>query len=483
MENFFTKIFFLFILSVFVANCSDDADFSSSSDLSLEFSSDTVSFDTVFTGIGSSTASFLVYNRNSSSLRIDNVKLAGGENSSFRVNVDGQYGCYISDLEIRKNDSIFVFVDVNVDKNDSDIPLIVTDSLVFALESGIKQSVIFVAYGRDAEVLHAPVFDVDTVLESDRAYIIYDSLTIASGCTLTLPAGCELYFHNGAGMNVYGSLKAIGEQERPVLFRGDRTDCLFDYLPYDRVPGQWEGIVFHSSSNDNILDWCDIHSAEYGLLVEAGDTALQRLTVSNSSICNFSGNALESVMSRIDVTNSLIANAGGNCVKVIGGNVSFIHCTIANFYVWKQRDVAVALYNTLDGKVAPLYEAFFANCIITGSKSDEIMGYFSDLGDSITNGADYRFVSSLLNTKPDDGNDRFLNIVWDDKSVYPFAKEHFRLVDNSVYMYDFRLDSLSAACGIADKEYSRLLPVDLDGNKRPDSLTDAGCYQYVFVGE
>jgi hypothetical protein len=283
-------------------------------------------------------------------------------------------------------------------------------------------------------------------------------------------------------MNVCGSLSAQGSKERPVVFRGDRTDNMFDYLPYDRVPGQWGGITFQSTSNGNTLDHCDLHSANYGLRMLSGDTTVQRLTVTNSSICNFSGNAFECENARVDVGNTLIANAGGNCVKVVGGSVRFVHCTIANFYVWTQRETALALHNMLEGSVAPLREALFANCVISGSKNDEIMGYLYELGDTIPDGANYRFVSSLLNTRPAaDDDENFVNIVWDDKEITPFGKEHFTLVDNSIYKYDFHLDSLSSARGIADGAYSALFSVDLDGVARPVENGDAGCFQYVEV--
>ncbi len=471
-------LFTLLILSVLVAACSDDADFSSDAGLRLQFSSDTITFDTLFTETSSATVSFLVYNRNGSSLRVSRVALGGGDASPFRVNVDGQYGNNISDVEVRKGDSIFVFVDVNLDKNSSDAPFLVRDSLVFTLESGVRQNVQLLACGRDAVVLRSATFDSDTLL-NDCAHIIYDSLTVASGATLTLPAGCELYFHSKARLKIDGTLVARGTKERPVLFRGDRTDNMFDYLPYDRVPGQWGGIYFSATSNGNIFDWCDIHSAGYGIYVEQGDTALLRLTVTNSMMYNFSDNALETVAARVDVSNSLIANAGGNCVKIVGGSARFVHCTIANFYVWKQRDVALALHNTLDGCAVPLREALFANCIITGSRNDEIMGYLSDLGDTIEGGANYRFVSSLLNTKASDDNENFVNIVWDDKKNVPFGKEHFRMIDNSVYKYDFHIDTLSTARGIAAEEYAALFPIDLSGVARPAERADAGCYQFV----
>ena len=103
------------------------------------------------------------------------------------------------------------------------------------------------------------------------------------------------------------------------------------------------------------------------------------------------------------------ANAQGNCVKVVGGDVSFVHCTIANFYVWKQRDVALALHNSIDGVPAPLRGALFANCVISGSKEDEVMGYLTTLGDSVPDCINYRFENSLINTVPSEDS-CFVNI-------------------------------------------------------------------------
>ena len=479
------KIYYILImltLSVFIAACDDDTDFSSSPADVLSFTCDTVSFDTLFAGTVSSTASFLVHNRNSSSVRIGSVRLGGGSDSPFRVNVDGQYGSNIEYVEVRGKDSIFVFVDVSLDRNASELPFTVRDSLMFTLESGVRQQVQLVACGRNATFLHASVVESDTVF-APGAYIIYDSLTVAEGARLTLAAGCELYFHSRAGLNVYGTLVAKGTKANPVLFRGDRTDNMFDYLPYDRVPGQWRGVTFHPTSLGNVLDWCDMHSADYGIYIMSGDTAAQRITLTNSKVCNFSGDAFSAENARVDVGNTLIANAGGNCVKIAGGSARFIHCTIANFYVWKQRDTALALHNTLEGAPAPLREALFANCIVTGSKNDEIMGYFYDLGDTLPDAVRYRFVSSLLNTVPVENDENFVDIVWDAKDVSPFAKEHFRLIDNSVYLYDFHLDSVSTARGIASAEYQKYYMYDADSIARPAEASDAGCYGFVLKDE
>ena len=469
------------IMSVLLGSCVEEADFSSNPTLRLEFSCDTVSFDTLFSEVMSPTAKFLVRNRNEKSLRISSVQLYGGGASPFSVLVDGQYGTSMHDLELRARDSLYVLASVTVDRGGSDVPFMVKDSLVFTLESGVQQSVLLLAYGRDVTFLRGSVLTADTVLAAGH-YVVYDSLAVSQGATLALQPGTTLYFHDKAFMKVDGSLNACGTPDAPIIFRGDRTDRMFSYLPYDRIPGQWDGVLFTSSSNGNRLAHCDIHSANYGIRVEQGDTVQQRISIESCRVQNFHGNALELVQARATAVNSLFANAQGNCVKVVGGDVSFIHCTIANFYVWRQRDVALALHNSVDGVPAPLRGALFANCVIAGSKKDEVMGFLTTLGDTVPNAVNYRFENSLVNTI-DEADSCFVNVVYDSLDVSPFGKEHFRLIDHDVFDYDFRLTAGSKARGIASDKYLEFLQLDIDGVTRSAGAVDAGCFQYVEEAE
>ncbi len=475
------RALYIILLSVFLVSCSEDTDFSASPSLRLEFSKDTVSFDTLFTEVGSPTAMFVVRNRNKDALRISNVCLASGGESGFSVLVDGQYGALMNNLEILAKDSLYVLASVNLDRNGKDTPFMVKDSLLFTLESGVRQSVLLVAYGRDVTFMRGVSIDADTALLPGH-YVVYDSLVVGENARLDIPAGTTLYFHDKAFMRVDGSLNAQGTAMRPVVMRGDRTDNMFSYLPYDRIPGQWDGVLFSSTSGGNRLLHCDIHSANYGIRVERGDSTVHRISIESSKLYNFHGNALELVMSRANVSNSLFANAGGNCVKVVGGDVSFVHCTIANFYVWKPRGVALALSNSIEDEPAPLARAFFANCIITGSKDDELEGKVAHFGDSISNAFNYRFENSLINTVQEQDSN-FVAIRYDSVGVEPFGKAHFMLIDHDVFKYDFHLSAESTARGAASEEFTGLLPVDVDGVLRGSGAVDAGCYQFVAEEE
>lgn len=100
----------------------------SGANYSIEFSNDTILFDTLFTTIGSTTKYFKFYNNNSGTLNVSTIGLAGGTQSPFRINVDGSSGVSFSDIEIKSGDSMFVFVEVTIDPNQNNLPLIVEDS-------------------------------------------------------------------------------------------------------------------------------------------------------------------------------------------------------------------------------------------------------------------------------------------------------------------------------------------------------------------
>ena len=73
------------------SSCRKDFEFSPSTG-SLTFSKDTVYLDTVFTNIGSSTYNLTVHNRSDNDISIPSVRLALGETSNYRLNVDGVAG-------------------------------------------------------------------------------------------------------------------------------------------------------------------------------------------------------------------------------------------------------------------------------------------------------------------------------------------------------------------------------------------------------
>ena len=127
------KYISILVIALFLgfASCNKPPKFSDDSSLKVAFSTDTVTFDTVFTTIGSSTRQLMIYNNNDENLKISSIRLEGGNQSQFSINVDGQSGYQFSDIEIYSKDSIFVFVRVTVNPNDQNTPFFVEDKLIF----------------------------------------------------------------------------------------------------------------------------------------------------------------------------------------------------------------------------------------------------------------------------------------------------------------------------------------------------------------
>ena len=250
-------------LGTLFLSCSEEEQFTSSTNARLSFESDTVRFDTVFTTIGSSTKRFKVFNRNKDGLRISSIRLASGGASGFRINVDGHSGAALTDIEILKEDSLFIFADIIGKPQNQDSPILVRDSLLFRLESGIQQQIILEALGQDVVILKAQTITSDTQLSPARPYLIYDSLIVAPNVTLTIPEGTTLCFHQKAYLGVHGKIICNGSLEQRITFRGDRTDKIFPYLPYDRMDAQWGGITLYSASGDNYFNYVDIHGDQH----------------------------------------------------------------------------------------------------------------------------------------------------------------------------------------------------------------------------
>lgn len=471
-----------------ITGCRDEQGFSSDPSHRLTFSTDTVAFDTLFTEVSSATHAFLIYNRNKADLRIAHTMLAGGEQSPYRVNIDGLSGSSFDNLTLRRGDSMYVFVEVTVDPRGESTTFEVKDSLLFTLESGLIQQVLFTASGQDATVLSGVVIATDTTFTASRPYLIYDSLRVDAGATLRMEPGTKLFFADKVEMQVYGRIEAMGTADSLIVLRGARTDRMFDYLPYDRLAAQWGGITLHESSTDNLFVHCDIHSGTYGLRAIGNDTTTTKLTMHNSQIHNVNEDALQLTQCKATFTNSLFTNAGGHCVNVLGGQMDFVHCTMANFFPWKsERGVAVHIANYVKEKENSLYPLLgvnFINSIITGAKEDELMGTIKEKTDTAdwSEYAQYSFRHSLINSwkeaiAPDSLH--FAHIVWEHKDSTAYGRTHFRTIDHDNFIYDFHLDSLSTARGIATSEYLDLIPYDKDEQPRTSDAIDAGCYQYV----
>ena len=190
------KLLIITLLAIISINsCKKDV-ILSDSNAKLNFSTDTILFDTVFASIGSVTKNFRVYNPYDEVLKISSIRLANGAASLFRVNVNGIPGTSFSDIEIRGGDSIWVFVEVTVNPNNQSLPYVVQDSLVFETNGNI-QDIDLVAWGQNAHFFIAkkespnlpPYVIIDTNLNStitwDKTlpYVIYGGFAVVDSST------------------------------------------------------------------------------------------------------------------------------------------------------------------------------------------------------------------------------------------------------------------------------------------------------------
>lgn len=465
----------LFVVASFVS-CNDDDSFSLSTSHLLTFSTDTVVLDTVFSNVPTPTKTLWVFNRSGDGIRCVNVRLERGNQTGFRVNVDGTYlgealGFQTSNVEIRNKDSIRVFVELTSPLNYSEGPVKWNDNLLFTLESGVVQKVALSAFTWDAVFLDRLHVSGEQTLQGSKPIVVYGGITVDSAATLTIAPGTTLYFHNDAGIDVYGQLLCKGEADANVTLRGDRIDRMFDYLPYDNVSGQWQGIRIHESSYGNQFDYTDIHSTYNGIVIDSCDVDRLSLEMNACTVHNCQGYGILADHCKISLSNCQISNTLGDCLLVNGGNTRVASCTLAQFYPFdSNRGVALRFRAQAEPLV---FECL--NTLVTGYSDDELMG---ERADTIVV-FDYRFNHCVLRTPKVETADsvRFVSVMFEDpKDTTGVGRKHFAKIDTENLRYDFRLDSTSVAIGRADA--STCLPVDRNGFTR-DEPPDVGAYEYA----
>lgn len=440
------RIFLLLAIIASLVACSDDDSFTTSRTALLTFSTDSVKMDTIFSNVGSRTYDFWVYNRADDGIRLQSVRLRQGNQTGFRVNVDGAYldnslGSVVTDLEVRKGDSIRVFVELTAPENGQAEPQLIEDLLLFRLESGVEQSVVLQGHAWDAIAMSNVVVRADTLIESRKPIIIYGGLVVDSLATLTV-RNTTLYFHEGRGLEVFGRLLTDS-----VVLRGDRLDRMFSYLPYDRVSGMWGrdgGVVIHGSSTGNVMRRTEIRNAGlYGVFIDSAacDDQRLRLDMEQCVVHNTKGAGLAALHANVRLYGCQFSNAQGDCVSIIGGKADIKRCTLAQFYPFTGGRGAALLFSSL----MPLYDLRCDSSIVTGYDDDVLMGVQTDTVNAFT----FAFSNTLLRTPKVETADsvRFANVKWESPNDSVQGKQHFVLIDEQNLKYDFHLDSISTAWG------------------------------------
>lgn len=471
MKTRFLKDLFLFppflflICGVFFISCQKDS-FITSPDAQLYTSADTLSFDTVFTSVGSVTKSFKIFNGNNRKLSLSNIQLAGGVTSPFKLNINGVSANHLQNIEISSNDSIYIFVQVTINPNSSNTPFILKDSIEIDF-NGNKHFVQLKAYGQNAIFLKKAVISGTQTWSSGLPYVISESVRVDTNSILNIKAGTKIYLHADAPFLVDGTLKVLGTKESPVVFSGDRID-----EEYKDLPASWPGIYFRNTSKNNSLEYAIIKNAYQGIVAQGRSTTSNpKLLMSKCIVENIYDAGILGINTEIYADNCLITNCGTNVALNYGGDYRFTFCTVASFgnlYINHKNPVLqVSDFITDQGMVytAPL-KAVFTNSIFWGGNG--IVENELSVQKKGTGLFEVQFNHVLYKSKDDIADATFIASI---KNIPP----GFDSVNTSRNIYDFRFTNNPFSPAINGGVPTSFL-YDLDGKLR-DNTPDLGCYE------
>ena len=438
----------LILLSFIFSSCEKES-LDTSTQFPLKFSTDTLTFDTVFQTLGSATRSLRIYNRSSSTLIINRAFLSRGSNSQFRFNIDGLSGIQAEKIRILPNDSLWVFSEVTVNPDPSN-PILVQDSLILET-NGSRQVIILRALGQNAYFHYGEVIQSNTNFLSDKPHVIIDKTTgsgtipgllVASGATLNIEAGTQLHFANSAGIIVQGSLKCNGTKEKPIKMRGLRLE-----KSYIKAAGQWLGLLFERNSKNNLIEYTTVDESAFGIWMGfQSQTNFGQMTngtraeiyLKNSTISNAFYWTLRSMNCKVQADNCQFFTSTEYLVQLLlGGDYRFRNCTLFNIQS-KDKKGNLLLANQFydeDGKQTYKNKldntCFFENCIINSNADESVL---LDIDKTLNPDADYNFRNSNYNSKSNLTSASFVNCQVNQNPIFESTvidKESLKLRSNS----------------------------------------------------
>jgi len=455
---------FLIIFSVsgFVS-CSKN-EMLSSPQYALQFSVETIEFDTIFTQTGSITRTVQIHNPNKGSIMIDAIELARGSESQYIMNVNGVPGTLVKNIELAAHDSMYIFIQALLDENNVDTLVQHLDSIRISYNSK-RESLPIISWGQDV-IKHRGEIRESFTITAGKPHVILDSLVILEGHTLTIEAGARLYFHYNANLVIRGSLVVQGTFENPVSFSSNRIE-----QTYETLPGQWGSIIFRESSTNNSFEYAEIRNGINGLRIFGNESSPISISLSNTRIQNMSANCIFAENAHITASNCVFADANDYVLALQGGTYSLSHSTISNQGAIGGRkyvpSVAISDYSFVNEQSRPLLQVVFTNSIIVGKIQDEI-GFYSQNESDILN---VSFHTCLVKTTIGTSNTQYFTAP----IQYDETKNLFR----NIYDLDFTLDTLSQAKDKGNIEFAQSVPTDFRGESRlADSKPDIGAYEF-----
>ena len=393
-----------FWCALFLFSCKNDDIVFDTPAQSLKFSTDTVFCDTVYNQMRSETYAVKVYNNDNKDVQIPRISLEGGNASLYRINVDGKSGTDFKNVPLRKNDSLFVFVEIAPTANAPEA--IAEDKVVFETSAG-QQKVTLFSVVQDAEYFiqsdkNPNILSDDTTWKNDKAKIIFGDLTLAEGKRLTIEKGTKVYFHKKSGLNISKNarLDVQGDYQNEVTFRGDRNDTR-----YDTLPANWNGIRMDAASTLN-MNYAKVYGGTVGLQLK-DNTA----TITNSIIHTFQSFGIYAIGATLKTNNLVMNNCGEADLAIFkGGSYHLTYSTFANYW-------------DLNGSLSGL------SIYATNSWKDGDTEYKEPLDFNMTNSIAYNNLSNAVLFVPTNGQVFNYNIKnsllkYDDKAGFAFENNN-----------------------------------------------------------
>ena len=433
----------------------------------LSFSKDTVVFDTVFTTIGSTTQQFKIYNNENRTVNIEEIELVGGSSSPFRINVDGLSGIKFNDIQLEGKDSLFAFVEVTLEINGQNLPLIVEDSVRFRT-NGKDQYVKLAVWGQDAYFHYSNfgegIFDLNEgTWPNDKPHVIYGAAVVDSAKILNIQAGTDIYLHKNSILYVYkGTLNIQGEKDNEVTLQGDRLESW-----YDDVAGQYYGIYFQEA-RPSTINYAIIKNGISGVHLFSKDLSFASdytLSISNTKIYN---NARYGIFiysgARVKAENCVIAKNGTHALLVLeGGDFNFNHCNLLGYGDAAAPAVGISnYYNDFVNQVqniGSINEGVIWNSVIYGNQEGEIA--FDTIPEGGVN-LNFDIRNCLIKRTPVGTDNFYSSIFWNHNPLFTDIEE-----------YDFTFSSNSK---LNNNGFFTTVATDINGNPRNDP-PDIGAYE------
>jgi hypothetical protein len=429
----------------------------------INFSADTIKFDTVFTTVGSVTKSLKVINNNEGKIIFDQIKLMGGNNSAFKININGIATLDAKNITLSANDSLYIFISVTINPSAVNLPFIVSDSILFSY-NGQNKYMQLQAYGKNAIFLNNALLLSNATFTSSLPYVILGGLQIGNAATLTLNAGTQIYAHADAPIIIDGTLIANGTKTQPIVFTGDRLD-----EPYLNFPASWPGIFLRASSKNNFLQFVQIKNAYQALAVlQPSGNINPKLILKQSKIDNAFDAGISATNTHIVADNTLISNCGKNIDITFGGTYNFTHCTIAaysnNYVVHKNASIFITDANA--NNQTNTLTAVLRNSIFYGDA-----GFVQNEIETLKKGNAFavNIENCLFRNNADPAN---ATITQSLKNIDPA----FDSINNFSRVYDFNTTKNPAAPGL-NKAVITPFMQDLNGNNRNVGLPDIGAFE------